>query len=82
MMWFIVGICAALGIAVFSVVKLFQKNSKLKNELAMEHEVNRRMTEANKDYAKKLDSLSKGSDVDRFNAASSIMSDGKTKPTS
>lgn len=70
-------------IAGFLVYTSIKKNTILKKDIAdtqklllEEIDLRKRIEEANKTYVQKLATLSKGTDADRFAAASSIMSNG------
>jgi len=74
-------------VSLFVTYIFFGKNKSLKKDLASTHQflldeidLRKRLEEANKAYVQKLATLSKGTDADRFNAAVSIMSDGKASP--
>lgn len=84
-MIYITLILALLAImAGFLAYTSMNKNVILKKDLVdtqkillEEIELRKRIEEANKTYAQKLATLSKGTDTDKFSAAVSIMSDGK-----
>ena len=62
-------------------VKMYQaSDAKLRAELAEREKIINRMEEANRDAAKKKDSLHHGSDDDRFNASLDVLRDVSGKP--